>query len=106
MADIEEAEDLANILKSGKLPAPAQIINDSIVGPSLGRKAIQSGLNSFLIAFIVVLLYMIFYYSRRAGLVADIALLINMFFIMGILSNIFLSELENKIITPASNAIF
>jgi len=85
---IEEAEDLANILKSGKLPAPARIINDTVVGPSLGREAINSGLNSFLIAFVVVLMYMIFYYSRRAGLVADIALLINMFFILGVLASL------------------
>lgn len=85
---IEEAEDLANILKSGKLPAPARIINDTVVGPSLGREAITAGLNSFLIAFVVVLLYMIFYYSRRAGLVADIALLVNMFFILGVLASL------------------
>ncbi len=85
---IEEAEDLANILKSGKLPAPAQIINDTVVGPSLGREAIHSGLNSFLIAFIIVLVYMLFYYTRRAGLVADIALLVNMFFIAGILASL------------------
>ncbi len=88
MEDIEEAEDLANILKSGKLPAPAHIINDTVVGPSLGREAITAGLNSFIIAFVVVMLYMIFYYSRRAGLVADIALLLNMFFIVGILASL------------------
>jgi len=85
---IEEAEDLANILKSGKLPAPAHIINDTVVGPSLGREAITSGLNSFIIAFVVVLMYMIFYYSRRAGLVADIALIVNMFFIVGVLASL------------------
>ncbi len=85
---IEEAEDLANILKSGKLPAPARIINDTIVGPSLGQEAINAGLNSFIIAFVVVLAYMVFYYSRRAGMVADIALIINMFFIVGILASL------------------
>ncbi|MBN1388347.1 MAG: protein translocase subunit SecDF [Bacteroidales bacterium] len=85
---IEEAEDLANILKSGKLPAPARIINDTVVGPSLGKEAINSGLKSFAIAFMVVLLYMLFYYTRRAGLVADIALLVNMFFIAGILASL------------------
>ncbi len=85
---IEEAEDLANILRSGKLPAPAHIINDTVVGPSLGREAINAGLNSFIIAFMVVLAYMIFYYSRRAGMVADIALLLNMFFIVGILASL------------------
>lgn len=85
---IEEAEDLANILKSGKLPAPANIIQEAIIGPSLGKEAIHSGLNSFLIAFVVVMLYMVFYYSRRAGLVADIALVINMFFLLGVLASL------------------
>ena len=82
---LEEAEDLANILKSGKMPAPARIIQDTVVGPSLGKAAIKSGLNSFIIAFIIVLLYMIFYYSRSAGLVADIAMTVNVFFMMGVL---------------------
>jgi SecD/SecF fusion protein len=85
---LEEAEDLANILKSGKLPAPAKVIQDTVVGPTLGKEAIKAGLNSFLIAFALVLIYMIFYYSRRAGLVADIALLVNMFFIMGVLASL------------------
>ncbi|NBC82899.1 MAG: protein translocase subunit SecDF [Bacteroidetes bacterium] len=85
---IEEASDLANILKSGKLPAPARIIQEEIVGPSLGQEAINSGLNSFLIAFLVVMFYMIFYYSRRAGLVADIALIANMFFLIGVLASL------------------
>ncbi len=85
---VNEAKDLANILKSGKLPAPARIIQEEIVGPSLGQEAIDSGLNSFLIAFLVVLAYMVFYYSRKAGLVADIALVVNMFFIMGVLASL------------------
>ncbi|MDA3780678.1 MAG: protein translocase subunit SecDF [Bacteroidales bacterium] len=85
---INEAKDLANILKSGKLPAPARIIQEAIVGPSLGHEAINSGFNSFLIAFLIVLLYMVFYYSRSAGLVADIALIVNMFFIMGVLASL------------------
>ena len=85
---INEADDLANILKSGKLPAPARIISEAIVGPSLGQEAIDSGLSSFLIAFVVVLLYMMFYYSRKAGLVADIALVVNIFFIMGVLASL------------------
>ncbi len=85
---VEEAKDLANILKSGKLPAPARIIQEEVVGPSLGQEAIDAGLTSFFIAFIVVLLYMIFYYSRKAGLVADIALVANMFFIMGVLASL------------------
>jgi SecD/SecF fusion protein len=82
---LEEAEDLANILKSGKMPAPARIIQDTVVGPSLGKEAINSGMKSFIIAFFVVLLYMIFYYSRSAGLVADIAMTANLFFMMGVL---------------------
>ncbi len=85
---VNEAKDLANILKSGKLPAPARIIQEEIVGPSLGQEAINSGLNSFFIAFIVVMIYMIFYYSRKAGLVADLALIANMFFIMGVLASL------------------
>ncbi|MCT4636823.1 MAG: protein translocase subunit SecDF [Bacteroidales bacterium] len=84
---VEEAKDLANVLKSGKMPAPAVIIADTIVGPSLGQAAIEAGLKSFLIAFALVLIYMIFYYSRRGGIVADIALLVNMFFIIGVLSS-------------------
>ncbi len=83
-----EAKDLANILKSGKLPAPARIIQEEIVGPSLGQEAIDKGLNSFFIAFIVVIFYMIFYYSRKAGLVADFALVTNMFFIVGVLASL------------------
>jgi len=85
---VNEAKDLANILKSGKLPAPAHIIQEEIVGPSLGQEAIDKGLNSFFIAFIVVIVYMLFYYSRKAGLVADIALIANMFFIVGVLASL------------------
>ncbi len=83
-----EAEDLANVLKSGKLPAPASIVQEAIIGPSLGHEAIRSGLNSFLLAFIVVMLYMLFYYSRRAGFVADVALVSNMFFLFGVLASL------------------
>jgi len=81
---IEEADDLANILKSGKLPAPARIISDTVVGPTLGREAINAGLVSFVISFIIVLLYMIFYYSKSAGGIADVALFSNVFLIMGV----------------------
>ncbi|MCK4663913.1 MAG: protein translocase subunit SecDF [Bacteroidales bacterium] len=84
---VAEAKDLANILKSGKLPAPAKIIQEAIVGPSLGKEAINSGLWSFVIAFIIVLLYMIFYYNR-AGWVADLALIANVFFIIGIMASL------------------
>ncbi|MFO7999519.1 MAG: protein translocase subunit SecDF [Bacteroidales bacterium] len=84
---VPEAQDLANILRAGSLPAPARIVEEAIVGPSLGREAISSGLLSFVLAFIVVLIYMGFYYSR-AGLVADTALIANIFFIMGVLASL------------------
>ncbi len=81
---LEEAEDLANVLKSGKLPAPATIIQEQVVGPSLGAESINTVLISFVIAFLLVLLYMIFFYSG-AGLVADIALLCNVILLFGTL---------------------
>ncbi len=84
---LEEAKDLANILKAGKLPAPARIVEEAVVGPTLGKEAINAGLWSMIIAFIVTLLYMIFYYNR-AGLVADVALFTNMFFVFGILASL------------------
>ncbi|HEX5743670.1 MAG TPA: protein translocase subunit SecDF [Flavobacteriaceae bacterium] len=82
---VDEAQDLANVLKAGKLPAAAHIIQSEIVGPSLGQESIDSGLSSFLIAFILVLTWMLFYYGR-AGWYADIALAVNLLFIMGILT--------------------
>lgn len=82
----EEASDLANILRAGKLDAPARIIQADVVGPSLGKEAIADSINSFAIALAFVLLYMYFYYSG-AGLVANLALLVNMFFIFGILNS-------------------
>ena len=84
---VEEAKDLANTLKSGKMPAPARIIQEDIVGPSLGQESINAGLISFAIAFVLILLYMIFYYGLIPGLVADTALLCNVFFLMGILAS-------------------
>lgn len=81
---IQEAKDLANVLKSGKVPAPARIIQDTVVGPSLGQESINAGLISFAIAFVLVLLYMGLFY-KTAGWMADIALLCNVFFLMGIL---------------------
>ncbi|MCK5776230.1 MAG: protein translocase subunit SecDF, partial [Bacteroidales bacterium] len=84
---VEEAKDIANILKAGKLPAPARIIQEEVVGPSLGQEAISSGLWSFVIAFILVLAYMIFFYNR-AGWVADLALIINLLFIFGVLASL------------------
>ncbi len=81
---VTEADDLSNVLKSGKLPAPARIIQEAVVGPSLGSESINAGLISFAIAFLLVLAYMIFFYSG-AGLVANIALLANVLFLMGAL---------------------
>ena len=83
---VEEATDLTNVLKSGKLPAPAKIIQEQVVGPSLGAKSIQSGMISFLIAFILVLIYMVFFY-KGAGLIADVALLCNVLFLFGTLTS-------------------
>ncbi|WP_113654767.1 protein translocase subunit SecDF [Pedobacter namyangjuensis] len=82
---IEDTKDLANILNAGKLPAPAKIVSDYVVGPSLGQQAIDNGLASFVIAFVVILAFMAFYYNK-AGWVANIALVINLFFILGVLA--------------------
>ena len=82
--DVEEATDLANVLNSGKLPAPAKIIQEQVVGPTLGSESIKAGLVSFIIAFLLVLAYMIFFYSG-AGVVADIALLCNVLLLFGTL---------------------
>ena len=81
---LEEAEDLANVLKSGKLPAPATIIQEQVVGPSLGSESINAGLISFVIAFVLVLIYMVLFY-QGAGLIADIALLSNVILLFGTL---------------------
>ena len=80
-----EAQDLANVLKAGKLPAAAHIIQSEIVGPSLGQEAIDSGIESFVLALILVLIWMVFYYGK-AGLFANVALVVNILFIFGILS--------------------
>lgn len=82
--DLQEAEDLANVLKSGKLPAPATIIQEQVVGPSLGAESINAGLISFIIAFCLVLIYMVLFY-QGAGLVADLALLCNVLLLFGTL---------------------
>ena len=84
---VEEAKDLANTLQSGKMPAPARIIQEDVVGPSLGREAIQNGLWSFVLGFVLILLYMIFYYGVIPGLIADFALLCNVFLLVGILAS-------------------
>ncbi len=85
--NLEEAIDLANVLKAGKLPAPARIVEEAVVGPSLGREAVRAGLFSFIIAFVLVLIYMVVYYNK-AGIIADIALLLNVFFLIGILASL------------------
>ena len=81
---IQEADDLANVLKSGKVPAPARIIQDTVVGPSLGAESINAGMFSFVLAFILVLLYMGLFY-KTAGWMADVALILNIFLLMGVL---------------------
>lgn len=84
---LNEAIDLANVLRAGKLPASAEIIQSEIVGPSLGKEAIESGVNSFLIALILVLVWMVFYYGY-SGLFADFALVLNILLIFGILAGL------------------
>lgn len=84
---ITEGQDLANVLRAGKLPASAEIIQSEVVGPSLGQEAIDSGILSFVIALILVLIWMIFYYGK-AGVFADIALAVNILFIFGILAGL------------------
>lgn len=83
--DVEEATDLVNVLKSGKLPAPAKIIQEQVVGPSLGARSIKAGMISFIIAFILVLIYMVCFY-KGAGLAADVALLCNVVLLFGTLA--------------------
>ncbi len=81
---IQEAQDLANVLNSGKVPAPAKIIQDTVVGPSLGQESINAGMISFVLAFVLVLLYMGLFY-KTAGWMSDVALLTNVFLLMGVL---------------------
>jgi SecD/SecF fusion protein len=83
----EEGADLANVLKSGKLPVPARIIEEAIVGPSMGKEAVRSGVISFIAAFVLVLIYMLLFYNK-AGLVADLALIANIFFLFGVLASL------------------
>ena len=83
----EDTRDLANVLKSGKMPAPANIVSDEIVGPTLGQESIRQGLWSMLFAFIALMLYMISMYGFRPGMVANCALLFNLFFTLGILTS-------------------
>ena len=82
----QDADDLANVLKSGKLSTPARIVQEQVVGPSLGSASIRAGMISFIIAFILILIYMIIFY-RKAGVAADIALLCNVLFLFGALAS-------------------
>ncbi|THD65809.1 protein translocase subunit SecDF [Robertkochia marina] len=84
---LEEADDLANVLRAGKLPASAEIIQSDIIGPSLGQEAIDSGMTSFLIAMVLVLIWMVFYYGK-AGIFADVALVFNIVLIFGVLAGL------------------
>lgn len=84
---IEDTKDLANVLKAGRLPATAKIVEEAIVGPSLGQAAIDAGVNSAVIGIIVVMIFMVAYYNR-AGIAANIAVLFNVFFLMGILASL------------------
>ncbi|GHT55088.1 protein translocase subunit SecDF [Bacteroidia bacterium] len=83
----EEAKDLANVLKSGKMSAPARIISEEVVGPSLGQESINKGFVSFIVALIVLMLYLIVVYGVKPGLIADFALLLNLFFTIGFLAS-------------------
>ncbi len=84
---VDEAKDLANTLKSGKMPAPARIVQEDVVGPSLGREAVINGLWSFALGFLLILIYMVFYYGLIPGLIADAALLCNVFLLVGTLAS-------------------
>ncbi|MDB5012318.1 MAG: protein translocase subunit SecDF [Daejeonella sp.] len=84
---IEDTKDLANVLKAGRLPAPAVIVDEAVVGPSLGEAAIHSGLLSTVIGLVVVLIFMVFYYNR-AGTIANVAVIINVFFLLGVLASL------------------
>ena len=84
---VEDTQDLANVLKSGKMPAPAKIVQEDIVGPSLGQESIQKGFTSFIIAFIILMIYMCIIYGFIPGMIANGALLLNFFFTLGILTS-------------------
>ncbi|MFM1931833.1 MAG: hypothetical protein RL226_1136 [Bacteroidota bacterium] len=84
---LQEAQDLSSLLKAGSLPAPARIVDEVTIGPQLGEDNINAGVMSFIIAFIVIMLYMVFYY-KGAGLISDIALIANLFFLIGALASL------------------
>ena len=84
---IEDTKDLANTLKSGRMPAPAHIVQEEVVGPTLGAQSIQQGFISFIVAFIILMIYMVVMYDFIPGMVANGALLLNLFFTMGIMAS-------------------
>ena len=84
---IEDTKDLANTLNSGKMPAPTRIVQEEVVGPSLGAQSIQQGIISFIVAFVLLMIYMIMLYGFIPGILSDIALLFNLFFTLGILTS-------------------
>lgn len=84
---IEDTKDLANTLKSGRMPAPARIVQEEVVGPSLGAQSIQQGLISFVVAFIILMIYMVVMYDFIPGMMANAALFVNFFFTLGILTS-------------------
>ena len=84
---IEDTKDLANTLNSGKMPAPTRIVQEEVVGPSLGAQSIQQGIMSFIVAFVLLMIYMIMLYGWIPGILADVALLFNLFFTLGILTS-------------------
>ena len=84
---IEDTKDLANTLKSGRMPAPARIVQEDVVGPSLGAQSIQQGLISFVVAFVLLMIYMIVMYDLIPGMMANLALILNLFFTLGILTS-------------------
>ena len=84
---IEDTKDLANTLKSGRMPAPARIVQEEVVGPTLGAQSIQQGVISFIIAFVVLMVYMVLMYNFVPGMLANCALLVNLFFTLGILTS-------------------
>ena len=84
---IEDTKDLANTLKSGRMPAPARIVQQEVVGPTLGAQSIQQGIISFVIAFVILMLYMVIMYDVIPGMMANLALIVNLFFTLGILTS-------------------
>ena len=84
---IEDTKDLANTLKSGRMPAPARIVQEEVVGPTLGAQSIQMGIISFVVAFVLLMIYMVIMYNVTAGMMANCALIVNVFFTLGILTS-------------------